>query len=139
MSEGHVNDGRNGSPAPFSRVVVVCGSSGDSSPVYSVVINSDGQVLYKGRAFVIQEGRHEWQLSEDQIQAIAHVIQDSGVLDLGKSETNSTQENSRLVAAIRLPGVKPIVVDNVEDAKALESFVARIGKVVGLYAYVHEL
>jgi hypothetical protein len=138
MSEGHENDCRSGSPVQFSRVVVVRGSSGDSSPVYSVVINGDGQVLYKGRSFVLQEGRHEWRLSEDMIQAIARAIQDSDVLTLRKSESNSLTENPRLVVAIKLPGAKPVVVDNVEDAEALESFVARIGKLVGLHRYVHE-
>jgi Domain of unknown function (DUF6438) len=139
MSESHENDCRSGSPVPFSRVVVVRGSSGDSSPVYSVVINGDGLVLYKGRAFVVQEGRHEWQLSEDRIQAIALAIQDSGVLTLGKSESKSLTEDPRLVVAIRLPGAKPVVVDNVEDAEALEVFVARIEKLVGLQGYAHEI
>ena len=137
MSEGHENDCRGGSPAPFSRVVVVRGSVGDSSPVYSLVINGDGGVLYKGRSFVVQEGRHEWRLSEDRIQAIALAIQDSDVLTLGKSESNSLTENPRLVVAIKLPGAKPVVVDNGEDAEALEGFVARIGELVGLHGYAH--
>ena len=139
MSVVHENDIHGGSPAPFSRVVIVRGSVGDSSPVYSVVINGDGGVLYKGRSFVAQEGRHEWQLPEDMIQAIALVIQDSGVLTLGKSETKSQNENPRLVAAIKLPGAKPVVVDNVENAEALEDFVSRIGKLVGLQGYAYEL
>jgi hypothetical protein len=139
MSEGHENDCRIGSPVPFSRVVVVCGSGGDSSPVYSVVVNGDGQVLYKGRCFVVQAGRHEWRLSEDRIQAIALAIQDSDVLTLRKSESNSLTKNFRLVVAIRLPGAKPVVVDNVGDAEALEGFVARIGKLAGLHGYAHEL
>lgn len=138
MSKGHQNDGRSGGPAQFSRVVVVCGSSGDSSPYYSVVINGDGQVLYKGRGFVAKEGRHEWQLPEDRIQAIAQTIQDSGVLALGKSQSNSESENSRLVVALKLPGAKPVVVDNVEDAEALEDFVARVGSLAGLDGYSDE-
>ncbi len=139
MSEGHQNDGRSGSPAPFLRVVVVRGSGGDSSPVYSVVVNGDGRVLYKGRCFVVREGRHEWRLSEDRIQAIALAIQDFDVLTLRKSESNPLTENPRLVVAIKLPGAKPVVVDNVEDAEALEGFVARIGKLAGLHGYAHEL
>ena len=139
MPEDHKNECRGESPAQFSRVVIVRSSGDDSSPVYSVVINGDGQVLYKGRSFVVQEGRYEWKLSEDSIQAIALTIQDSGVLTLRKSESNSLNENPKLVVAIKLPGAKPVVVDNVKDAEALEGFVARIGKIVGLQGYAYEL
>lgn len=139
MSEVQKKNCQSGDPVPFSRLVVVRGSGADSSPVYSLVVNGDGQVLYKGRNFVVQEGRHEWRLSEDKIQAIALAIQDSDVLTLLKSEPNPLTEKPRLVVAIKLPGAKPVVIDNVGDAEALEGFVARVGKLAGLHGYVPEL
>lgn len=139
MSEARQEASRQGGPAPFARVVIVVNSGGDSSPVYSVVINADGGVLYKGRRRVIRDGRHEWRLSGDSMQAIAGVIEDTGVLALGKSDAKPASDDARLVTAIKMPGAKPVVVDSVAHAKIMEDFVSRVGSLAGLQGFVPDL
>jgi len=138
MSADHEMEKNSGSPAAFARVVIVRGSLGDTTPVYSVVINGGGQVLYKGRSHVVRKGRHEWQLSDEQIQAVGRAIQDSGVLKMGPNTTQGPTDNPKLTSAIKLPGAKPVVVDNGQDEGLLESFVARVEKLTGAHDYVRD-
>ena len=126
------------SPAPFARIVIVHGSSRESTPTYSLVINGDGRTLYKGRSAVQKEGRDEWRLSAETLQAMARVLHDSGVLKLGKGEGTGPQESAKLTVALKMPGAKPVVVDNKQDGEILEDFVARIEKLAGLEAAAGE-
>lgn len=119
-------------PAPFARVVIVHGSSKESTPTYSLVINGDGRTLYKGRSAVQKQGRDEWRLSEETLLSMARVLHDSGVLKLGKGEGEGPSENAKLTVALKMPGAKPVVVDNKQDGQVLEDFVARIEKLAGL-------
>jgi hypothetical protein len=44
-------------------------------PVYKVLVNSTGKVIYEGYKNVYKSGKHEWKISKDRIRKIKELLQ----------------------------------------------------------------
>ena len=54
-------------------------------PVYSFSITKDGKPIFNGKQFVVEEGKHEFELSEKELQTLIDKIQNSDFSKLAES------------------------------------------------------
>ncbi|WP_280770789.1 DUF6438 domain-containing protein [Salipaludibacillus daqingensis] len=60
----------------FRKIVINRTACNDESSIYQVAAFSEGKVFWHGEECVSKLGKHQWKLSEDNVQKLANVIND---------------------------------------------------------------
>lgn len=94
-------------------------------PVYSVEINGDGSVIYKGSDYVDVQGEHRYQVPQTDVAGLVEKLKTNGVWSLRRQYSARAPDAPTVVLTMRI-------------GSAEHSLVDRLGTVVGMPAAVDD-
>jgi hypothetical protein len=110
-------------------------------PVYRVSLNDSGTVVYEGRGFVRENGRHETTVRGGDVQALAKEIEDAGWFSLRDNYPPDVTDHASVITTVTIDGRTKRVEHNLGSRTApatLEVLYARIDDVAGTKQWVGE-
>lgn len=121
-------------PLAGVRITLQRGGCFGDCPVYALVLSGDGHVHYKGAAFVLITGEHDFTIDPETARCLVEDFRASDFWSLAPSYTAPITDNPHYAVTLEIGGQKKTVTDYVGRAvgmpaavTALEETIDRVG------------
>ena len=111
-------------------------------PVYRLDISDSGKVVYEGRGFVKERGRHEGTIPVADVQALAKEIEAAGFFSLRDSYPPDATDNASVITSVTIDRKTKRIEHNLGSRTApaaLEALYRRIDEVAGSKQWVGDV
>ena len=111
-------------------------------PVYRLDITDSGKVVYEGRGFVKERGRHEGSLPAADVQALAKEIEAAGFFGLRDSYPPDATDQASVITSVTIDRKTKRIEHNLGSRTApaaLEALYRRIDEVAGSKQWVGDV
>jgi hypothetical protein len=112
-----------------------------SCPVYLVEIDGTGRVVFDGRGFVRQSGRHEATVPASDVQALAREIEAAGYFGFGANYPPDKTDHAGVITSVTIDGRTHRIEHNLGSdsaPSALADIERRIDEVAGTQRWIGE-
>jgi hypothetical protein len=127
------------SPARAVSIVMERTPCFGNCPVYRVELVGTGKVVYDGRGFVKERGRHESTVPAGDVQALAREIESAGFYSLRDSYQPDATDNPSVITSVTIDGKAKRIEHDLSSRgapAALVALYARIDEVAGSRQWV---
>ncbi|MBU0719672.1 MAG: hypothetical protein KJ749_15620, partial [Planctomycetes bacterium] len=123
--------------ATIRRLLLVRTACYGRCPAYGMLITGEGEVWYRGEAFVIHEGSHRWSISERQLQSLADLLWERDFFSLAPPPGISLSDSQGITIGVRMTDGRYHRLKFSFGDGELDILANRIDKLSGVYDYAY--
>ena len=140
-SEGARSTGDSTAPARDVRITLERTPCFGRCPIYRVEIDGSGRVVFEGRGFVKESGRHEGTVSASEVQALARELENAGFFGLRTHYPPDKTDHAGVITSVTIDGRTHRIEHNLGSDSApsvLSDLERRIDEVAGTARWIGE-